>query len=123
MANGWTPERRARQAVRIRNWKPWEERSTGPKSAAGEAASAQNPYRGATRRWLRELRRGAKRPGRGSEAGRWMTDFDPSLPVEVPPQWRMRSFRLAGEWRWPWSTVSSNLTSLLPPVDCGGDIT
>ena len=36
MANGWTPERRARQAELIRNWKPWE-RSTGPRTTDGKA--------------------------------------------------------------------------------------
>ena len=37
MANGWTPERKARQAELIRNWKPWE-RSTGPRTAVVRAA-------------------------------------------------------------------------------------
>ncbi len=41
MANGWTPERRARQAEAIRRWKPWE-KSTGPKTDEGKAASASN---------------------------------------------------------------------------------
>lgn len=41
MANGWTQERRARQAVLIHNWKPWG-RSTGPKTGAGKAASSTN---------------------------------------------------------------------------------
>jgi hypothetical protein len=38
---GWTPERRARQAARIRNWQPWR-RSTGPQTEAGKARAAQN---------------------------------------------------------------------------------
>ena len=41
MKNGWTSERRARQANLIRTWKPWEQ-ATGPKSDAGKAASAMN---------------------------------------------------------------------------------
>ncbi|SMG25651.1 hypothetical protein SAMN06265784_102453 [Paraburkholderia susongensis] len=41
MANGWTPERRAKQAEAIKRWKPWEQ-STGPKSREGEAVSSQN---------------------------------------------------------------------------------
>lgn len=49
MANGWTPERRARQAELIRKWKPWEQ-STGPKTAEGKAKSSQNAYKG--RFWL-----------------------------------------------------------------------
>ena len=39
--NGWTPERRARQAALIRTWKPWE-RSTGPRTAHGKAKSSGN---------------------------------------------------------------------------------
>lgn len=41
MANGWTPERRARQAALIRIWKPWE-LSTGARTAAGKARSSRN---------------------------------------------------------------------------------
>ena len=45
MANGWTPERRRRQAEVIRRWKPWE-RSSGPKTEGGKARVARNAYRG-----------------------------------------------------------------------------
>jgi len=38
---GWPAARRARQALRIRQSKPWV-RSTGPKTAQGKAASAIN---------------------------------------------------------------------------------
>jgi hypothetical protein len=38
---GWTPERRARQALAIRNWQPWR-KSTGPRTEAGKARSARN---------------------------------------------------------------------------------
>lgn len=41
MANGWTQERRARQAEQILAWRPWE-RSTGPRTAAGKARSSRN---------------------------------------------------------------------------------
>lgn len=41
MANGWTPERRARQAALIRSWKPWE-KSTGPTTEAGKAIVSKN---------------------------------------------------------------------------------
>ena len=44
MANGWTPERRARQAELIRTWKPWT-RSTGPRTAEGMATSSMNRQR------------------------------------------------------------------------------
>ncbi|MNO00811.1 hypothetical protein D3C81_2207780 [compost metagenome] len=54
MANGWTPERRARQAELIRRWRPWEE-STGPRSAEGKAAASCNAWKGGMRSLLREL--------------------------------------------------------------------
>ena len=41
MANGWTQERRTRQAEQILTWRPWE-RSTGPRTAAGKARSSRN---------------------------------------------------------------------------------
>ena len=43
-SNGWTPERRARQAELIRAWKPWEQ-STGPKSPEGKAIASANRQR------------------------------------------------------------------------------
>ncbi len=55
--NGWTPERRARQAALIRTWKPWEQ-STGPRSAEGKATASRNAWRGGLRALLRELSRG-----------------------------------------------------------------
>jgi hypothetical protein len=56
MANGWTPERRARQAELIRKWRPWE-KSTGPTTEAGKTAVSQNACKGGTWRLLRELSR------------------------------------------------------------------
>ena len=50
MANGWTPERRAKQAEAIRKWRPWE-KSTGPKTDEGKAKVARNSYRGGG--WLK----------------------------------------------------------------------
>lgn len=41
MANGWTPERRARAAEQIRTWRPWE-KSTGPRTDEGKATSSAN---------------------------------------------------------------------------------
>lgn len=56
MANGWTPERRARQAAAIRRWRPWEQ-ATGPKSQEGKTRSAQRAFKGGQRAMLRELAR------------------------------------------------------------------
>jgi len=55
MANGWTPERRARQAALIQQWRPWEQ-STGPASAEGKSRASRNACKGGIRPQLRELR-------------------------------------------------------------------
>jgi len=68
MANGWTPERRAKQSAAIRQWRPWE-RSTGPRTAAGKARVAQNAYKGRTREVLRLLARLIRESGRRREFG------------------------------------------------------
>ena len=54
MANGWTPERRARQALLIQNWKPWT-KATGPRSTEGKARVSRNAYAGGHRQLLRQL--------------------------------------------------------------------
>ena len=54
MGNGWTPERRARQAALIRAWKPWAQ-STGPRTVEGKARTARNGFKGGRWRELHEL--------------------------------------------------------------------
>ncbi len=54
MRNGWTPERRQRQAQAIQNWRPWE-RATGPRSVEGKAKAARNAWKGGERKALRQL--------------------------------------------------------------------
>ena len=49
-----TPEHRALQAQRIRQWEPWL-KSTGPRTAEGRAKVSQNGYKGGWRLKLREL--------------------------------------------------------------------
>jgi hypothetical protein len=44
MANGWTPERRAKMAEIVRQWKPWE-KSTGPVTAKGKRKTSKNASR------------------------------------------------------------------------------
>ena len=55
---GWTPERRAQQAERIRLWQPWR-RSTGPRTERGKARVAINPLKhgGRSRAHILEMRR------------------------------------------------------------------
>ncbi|KRD23079.1 hypothetical protein ASE39_24860 [Acidovorax sp. Root267] len=55
-SNGWTPERRAQQAARIREQKPWLQ-STGPKSAAGKATVSRNAFKGGSWREMRDMAR------------------------------------------------------------------
>jgi hypothetical protein len=43
-SNGWTDERRARQASLIHQWQPWR-KSTGPRTAQGKAISSRNAYK------------------------------------------------------------------------------
>ncbi len=52
--NGWTAERKARQAELIRQWRPWDN-STGPKTLEGKTVSSRNAYRGGVRSMLREI--------------------------------------------------------------------
>ena len=59
MANGWTPERKARQAELIKAWRPWEQ-STGPKTKAGKSKVARNAWKGAVRAVLRALAKALK---------------------------------------------------------------
>ena len=55
MANGWTLERRARQAELIRQWRPWE-KSTGSEARdAGKDVVSRNADKGGTWRLLRDL--------------------------------------------------------------------
>lgn len=57
MANGWTPERQARQAAAIHSWQPWAH-STGARTPEGRAKSSRNAFRYTIRkgmlfqRWL-----------------------------------------------------------------------
>jgi hypothetical protein len=56
MASSWTPERRARQAVLIHTWKPWEQ-ATGPRTPVGKDKASRNAYKGGHWMKLRDLSR------------------------------------------------------------------
>lgn len=61
MTNGWTPARRARQAILIRTRAPWSS-STGLRTAEGKVRSSRNAKipEGSIRGHIRELTRGLK---------------------------------------------------------------
>lgn len=52
MKSGWTPERRACQAMAIQKWTPWQ-RSTGPRTPEGKAVVSRNAFKGGRRLMLR----------------------------------------------------------------------
>lgn len=54
--NGWTDERRKRQAALIQNWQPWG-RSTGPRTVAGKARASRNAFKNSLRQELRRIAR------------------------------------------------------------------
>ena len=56
MANGWTPERRARQSQLIHKWKPWE-KSTGASTPEGKKISSKNAVNYSLREVMREMAR------------------------------------------------------------------
>ena len=52
MNNGWTSERKAKQALAIQRWKPWQQ-ATGPKTPKGKATVSRNAFKGGERPSLR----------------------------------------------------------------------
>jgi hypothetical protein len=54
LARHWTPEQRAQQSAKIRQWQPWT-RSTGARTPEGKAVSSRNAYRGGLRAGLRDM--------------------------------------------------------------------
>lgn len=73
----WTPERRAKQAERIRQTKPWEQ-STGPRTAEGKAISSRSADKGV-----------AEWKGRLREVGRQMRETD-ALAQSIYGRFRIR---------------------------------
>ena len=59
MNNGWTKERKAKQAKAIQDWKPWKQ-STGPETIAGKSKVARNAWKGGKRPEFREIIRSMK---------------------------------------------------------------
>ena len=94
---GWSPERRARQAVLIQGWAPWR-RSTGPKTEAGKTRSSMNAlkhgYRSQAR--IREKRlvlhvlRLAERNIKRLRLHIRMRDAGPRIKYKFPPPHAVR---------------------------------
>ena len=53
-ARNWTPEQRARQADKIRQWQPWD-KSTGARTAEGKAVSSRNALKGGLKLHIRAM--------------------------------------------------------------------
>lgn len=51
--NGWTTERRQRQAQLIKQWQPWKH-STGAKTIKGKAKVSRNAFKGGFRALLQD---------------------------------------------------------------------
>lgn len=54
--NGWTTERRQRQAQQIKQWQPWKH-STGARTAEGKAKVSRNAFKGGYRVMLQDAAR------------------------------------------------------------------
>jgi hypothetical protein len=65
--NGWTLERKTRQAQLIQRWKPWQ-KSSGPKTKSGKAACRMNAKKHGLRslEW-KELKRALRLQARALE--------------------------------------------------------
>ncbi|MGL4667260.1 MAG: hypothetical protein ACRCWR_04955 [Saezia sp.] len=70
--NGWTPERKIKQAELIRQWQPWEH-STGAKTAEGKIKVSQNAYKGSYWKELRELKKQTNETLR--EQSEWLNEL------------------------------------------------
>jgi hypothetical protein len=93
MANGWTTERRARQAAQISRWRPWD-KSTGRRTAGGKAKASRNAYRGGPRAQLRGLARVLRQIER---VARSRTTTYPDGPVQKAGQtWQGNCFSRDG---------------------------
>ena len=53
-AREWTPEQRAKQSAKIRQWQPWA-KATGARTPDGKAIASRNAYKGGVRVMLREM--------------------------------------------------------------------
>ena len=52
--NGWTTQRRQRQAQLIKQWQPWQH-STGARTLEGKAIASRNAFKGGERQQLKAI--------------------------------------------------------------------
>ena len=52
--NGWTTQRRQRQAQLIKQWQPWQH-STGARTLEGKAIASRNAYKGGVRQQIKDI--------------------------------------------------------------------
>jgi len=50
----WSPERKAKQSLAIRQWQPWV-KSTGAKTPQGKAVVSRNAFKGGARPYMRQI--------------------------------------------------------------------
>lgn len=100
MANGWTEERRRKQAELIRRWRPWEQ-STGPISPEGQRRVSRNAWTGGHRRQLRELARLVNQ-----EVGRTRKLVLTELAASRPPP--PASVSTQNTCEFPWHSYTKN---------------
>ena len=97
MSNGWTPERRARQAELIKTWRPWEQ-ATGPRSELGKAAVARNAWKGGVEPRFESSHANCRRSVKLSSGGDFLS-LDSPLTAFVRFARVSRSPRWAGTMR------------------------
>jgi hypothetical protein len=53
-ARHWTPEQRAQQSKKIRQWQPWNS-ATGARTPEGKATASRNAFKGGVRAMMRGM--------------------------------------------------------------------
>ena len=111
-SRSWTPERSARQAEVIRRCEPWN-KSTGPKTAEGKAASSRNAYKGGCREYDRTSMKCARLIGKLLKISREVSGVHPITGAPAKPrkrQMRLRTLLVMNERA---KAIESELSALM----------